>query len=769
MTDRVIHRVPLDDLHLETQQFNSKDDIKPWLQGALRHNKGIEIVIERSDTTKIIFRCKNNVNEKRIVKSKRSDTKIPIRKHTTCPFKVRANYSVRNKVWTLLLVSDEHDHPVDKLSLNDMEHQKPGKIVKNSSGIKLSSVSSSSGPMELATSESISPAASFVNNRENPKPSSPTNRKTKSRGSKSSVSSSARSSQRNSTTGLLSQNSSAATSMDDFRKLASHDQQDPPPSLALTSSNSFHGINIHQPSDSPSAASSKRRKSVPSAFPKVRKLKDNFSTISPIQEDINVNHGFVVPGLELQQLQSIHPLLPQLHSRLEQLEQLEQPLQQSKQTRQTRQSRQNQRQRNINQVQLPSNKLSSQQQLQLHQLDNDQLQHRHQQHHQHQNHNHNHHQQSEGQLLQNQEQRQHVRTSEQFLMVHILQNLQNFVREKVKEEILDNKNIQENMKTDMIDSFVSQVILDYKNLLSPLFLYSLKQNVYEKRNSSDPTSDIVQNDPDHQQQQQQQQHHHQQQQQQAPQFTPLRKSNAAAQNWLPSSTTGVSGLIRLSPLLNDNDNTEYVVGGNPNNQNAAAAGQNSSLDSLTHLPGITPNTLNYLMQLPPPSTNSLILTSTSGSSSNQQFNQTQPHPLMPPLQNPGQQLPPLNTLQKLPPQGNVNNSNQGTLPPPLNNVSNSTLNPSSLLKSTKNDGNSGNNNNPGNTSNSNVNSGTNINSGSNSVFNSYFVNPTGSNSGFMFNNTTSNISSNSNVSKDGNGNNNANNMLNNMSNYDSGW
>ena len=77
MTDRVIHRVPLDDLHLETQQFNSKDDIKPWLQGALRHNKGIDIVIERSDTTKIIFRCKNNVNEKRIVKSKEVILKSP--------------------------------------------------------------------------------------------------------------------------------------------------------------------------------------------------------------------------------------------------------------------------------------------------------------------------------------------------------------------------------------------------------------------------------------------------------------------------------------------------------------------------------------------------------------------------------------------------------------------------------------------------------------------------------------------------------------------
>ena len=31
------------------------------------------------------------------------------------------------------------------------------------------------------------------------------------------------------------------------------------------------------------------------------------------------------------------------------------------------------------------------------------------------------------------------------------------------------------------------------------------------------------------------------------------------QNWLPGSTPGVGGLIRLSPLLNDNDNNEYAA------------------------------------------------------------------------------------------------------------------------------------------------------------------------------------------------------------------
>ena len=76
------------------------------------------------------------------------------------------------------------------------------------------------------------------------------------------------------------------------------------------------------------------------------------------------------------------------------------------------------------------------------------------------------------------------------------------------------------------------------------------------------------------------------------------------QNWIPGSTPGVGGLIRLSPLLNDNDNNEYaavaaaaVVGSTPGNPNG------NSLENFTHLPGINSSTLNYLMQLPHPSAN----------------------------------------------------------------------------------------------------------------------------------------------------------------------
>ncbi|RCK66877.1 Iron-regulated transcriptional activator AFT2 [Candida viswanathii] len=748
MTDRVIHRVALDDLQLGNQKFNSKDDIKPWLQTALLQNKGIDIVIERSDTTKIIFRCKNNVKEKRIVRSKRKDTKIPVRKHTTCPFKVRANYSVRNKVWTLLTVCDKHDHPVDPPGSQAHLPQGSDNASKDASSAALSA-SSSTGPMEVETNDPTtdSSTAAFMNSKESPKlkSKSPTIRKTNSRGSKNSASSSARSSQssqRNSTSGYPSQANSAATSVDDLKNIQAQPLQGPTLPASLPSSNSFPGTNVLPTSQH--ATAPKRRKSVPNTLPKVRKLKDNITNISPIQEDPNVNSGFVVPGVELQQLQSLHPNLPQPRANLDHhnhnhhphsqhlqppqpLPQPGQTFQQEKQSQQPRQPRQ----RGIQQIQLPPKQPSpqqQQQQQQQQQLDGSQQQQ---------------HQQGEGQ--QGQSRILQSRSVDQFLIVNILQTLQGFVRDKVKEEILDNKNLHDNMKTDMLDSFVSQIILDYRHMLSPQFLYSLKQNFYDRRNISDPLSDLGQGEGD--------------QAAQAPQYAPMRKGNAP-QIWLPSVPPGVGGSIPLSPLLNDSDTSEYVVGPNASNQNPGA-GQSNPLDNLTHLPGISSTTFNYIMQMPLPST-SLLHTSNSGNSSNQQFAQSQPPPLMPPLQTQGQQLPPLETIQKFPPQGNPNATSQGTLPPPpppLNNAG-STLNPSSLLKTTK--------------SNNNTAAAAN-----NTSFNSFFQNPSATNPAFLLNSNTgtgggnnasgSNNPTVGNATKDGTSNNSSNNMLNNMPSYDSAW
>lgn len=72
-------------------------------------NKNIHIVIERLDANKIIFRCKNN-SKKEIVESK--SAKSQVRRQTTCPFKLRANYSLKNKYWLLVVMNDRHDHEI---------------------------------------------------------------------------------------------------------------------------------------------------------------------------------------------------------------------------------------------------------------------------------------------------------------------------------------------------------------------------------------------------------------------------------------------------------------------------------------------------------------------------------------------------------------------------------------------------------------------------------------------------------------------------------
>lgn len=74
--------------------FSDRSEIKPWLQAFLSPS-GINIVIERSDDTKIVFKCKR-------IKSNCS----------VCPFRVRANYSSRAKKWTLVVVNSQHNHPL---------------------------------------------------------------------------------------------------------------------------------------------------------------------------------------------------------------------------------------------------------------------------------------------------------------------------------------------------------------------------------------------------------------------------------------------------------------------------------------------------------------------------------------------------------------------------------------------------------------------------------------------------------------------------------
>lgn len=108
----------LSDLELENQRFANKTAIKPWLLSCLLASRNIHIVIERSDKHKIIFKCKPPNGYKQEVKHKR--------RQNSCPFKIRANYSIRNQVWTLLVINDQHDHSIGKSPITIFEEDEVG-------------------------------------------------------------------------------------------------------------------------------------------------------------------------------------------------------------------------------------------------------------------------------------------------------------------------------------------------------------------------------------------------------------------------------------------------------------------------------------------------------------------------------------------------------------------------------------------------------------------------------------------------------------------
>ncbi|KAF6063669.1 Transcription factor AFT family protein [Candida albicans] len=701
MTDRVTHRVSLDDLNLEKQKFDSKDDIKPWLQDNLQSTKGINVVIERSDTSKIIFK-----------------------KHTSCPFKIRANYSVRNKVWTLSIVSDEHDHVVDLPRLC---------AVKRNEDVDAPKISSKK-------------ARNLTK-----KPSTQSTRSSSSSDGSSIVSFGSLTSQSSSTSLPENYKGQVPTSMD-----------------SMVVEESLTGKSLKPAASHPV----KRKNMKANTMKKSKKLKQNPIVVSPIEEDSNLN-SFDDANIDLQRQQSLQSPLSHLVQNQDPIS-LEQNPQLHTVYPQPRHSKQ-------------SSSLLKKNQQQDRIPDNMPLQ-----------------PQENNRTLQN-------FPLNQFNANEILQNVQQVVRETVKSEILDSPNIDNTYKTDMMDSFVSSVILDYKDYLSSQFLFSLKQNLYDRREATHTNVDLEQNgsnenlfdeQPQHkhnhqhnenqfsyqsqiqnQRQNQNQNQGQNQNQNQSQSQTPGQNSNqndsqtqiplqsqtpqdrksAMQQNWLPGSTPGVGGLIRLSPLLNDNDNNEYaavaaaaVVGSTPGNPNG------NSLENFTHLPGINSSTLNYLMQLPHPSANP----NSGGVSSSQPASlmslqghqgllqqQQQQQPMFS-MQNSGQQLPPLSSIPKLPSSNNanVNLNSSSTLPLPLNNTG-PTLNPSSLLKSTsRNSTNSGN---------------INVNNINNSNNNS---NPTNSNQSMVNSIMTTNSNKDGTATSNNNSSGNtSNNLLNDMPNYGPGW
>lgn len=151
-------------IHLDpVPNFKDKADIKPWLQ-KIFYPMGIEIVIERSDNTKVVFKCKaskrgrksrksstngtpNNTTstfedtvkecaEKFIIhdnkmkndlktntpssvstppssSSPRGKKKRAVSSFNVCPFRIRATYSIRRLKWSIVVVNNIHSHELN--------------------------------------------------------------------------------------------------------------------------------------------------------------------------------------------------------------------------------------------------------------------------------------------------------------------------------------------------------------------------------------------------------------------------------------------------------------------------------------------------------------------------------------------------------------------------------------------------------------------------------------------------------------------------------
>ena len=131
---KLIHLDPIPD-------FQDRKEIKPWLQ-RIFYPLGIEIVIERSDATKVIFKCKalkkadivsdatglQNMNSKTKEQVKESSMspatsknyplpkaqpkkyKRTVSLYNQCPFRIRATLSVKRQKWNIVVVNNGHSH-----------------------------------------------------------------------------------------------------------------------------------------------------------------------------------------------------------------------------------------------------------------------------------------------------------------------------------------------------------------------------------------------------------------------------------------------------------------------------------------------------------------------------------------------------------------------------------------------------------------------------------------------------------------------------------
>ncbi|CCH44427.1 Iron-regulated transcriptional activator AFT1 [Wickerhamomyces ciferrii] len=167
--------------------FKNRDDIKPWIHENL-DSRGINLVIERSDASKVVFKCKNLyrksstprstttkiINGKQVVKRVRRS--IP---EDSCPFRLRVSYSVKYKNWSVNIIKHEHNlslcsnfgqgqpSPIDHAAVNNARqygNQSVRPMLSNNSSYYSTSGSihtggsSSNAPSPLSSSYTASPA-----------------------------------------------------------------------------------------------------------------------------------------------------------------------------------------------------------------------------------------------------------------------------------------------------------------------------------------------------------------------------------------------------------------------------------------------------------------------------------------------------------------------------------------------------------------------------------------------------------------------------------
>ncbi|QLQ81179.1 hypothetical protein HG537_0E05340 [Torulaspora globosa] len=129
--NKFIHLDPIPD-------FKDRSEIKPWLQ-KIFYPQGIEIVIERSDNIKVVFKCKaakrgkntrasEPASEQFNVPSKPAESekkkkKRSVSKFNICPFRIRATYSLKRKKWSIVVLNNCHSHPL-KFNPDSEEYKK---------------------------------------------------------------------------------------------------------------------------------------------------------------------------------------------------------------------------------------------------------------------------------------------------------------------------------------------------------------------------------------------------------------------------------------------------------------------------------------------------------------------------------------------------------------------------------------------------------------------------------------------------------------------